>query len=257
MHWRHVLFLHWPVAGDRLQPLLPAGLQIDRYEGQAWIGVIPFTMRGVRPAALPPLPGCSAFHELNVRTYVRPVVGPARDRQPGVYFFSLDAANPLAVVVARRVYLLNYLRARMSLRLVANAVDYQSRRVHRGAPPAELACRYVPTGPTAPAEPGSLDAFLVERYCLYTADRRGAVLRVRIRHRPWLLQPAHVEIQRNTMAEGLGIELAARPERARYAARLAVVASLPRQIGQVPQRRDPQAQGAPVAPPVADSPLAV
>src|SRR5437867_5100192 len=105
MRWHDLLFLHWPVRPEIIRPLIPNGLELDTFDGAAWIGVVPFRMTGVRLRWLPPLPGISAFPELNVRTYVR-----VRDR-PGVYFFSLDAGSRTAVAMARAWFHLPYFHA--------------------------------------------------------------------------------------------------------------------------------------------------
>ncbi|MGZ4809473.1 MAG: YqjF family protein, partial [Thermoanaerobaculia bacterium] len=104
--WHHLLFLHWEIPPSELQKMLPPGLTLDTFDGKAYVGLIPFTMTGVRPILTPPLPGISSFHEVNVRTYVH-----HEGRDPGVWFFSLDAANRIAVAVARRAFHLPYFRA--------------------------------------------------------------------------------------------------------------------------------------------------
>jgi uncharacterized protein len=204
-HWRHVLFAHWPVDAGLLAARLPAGLCLDTFEGQAWIGVVPFEVRDVRIDGRPALPWLSHFPELNVRTYVT-----ARGR-PGVYFFSLDAARLLMVLAARRWYHLPYLHARMRVRVRDGEIRYTSRRIDRHAPPAELAVRYRPEGQARWAAPGSLAEWLTARYALYTADGRGRLLRGDIVHAPWLLQPVEARFPRNTMAAPLGIELEGEP----------------------------------------------
>src|SRR5436190_21397121 len=100
--WHDLLFAHWPLPPEVLRPLVPSGLTLDTFSGQAWISVVPFRMTGIRPRWLPAPPGMSATPELNVRTYV------TVDGKPGVYFFSLDAALYPAVVVARTMFRLNY-----------------------------------------------------------------------------------------------------------------------------------------------------
>src|ERR1700687_6083754 len=105
--WRDLLFAHWPVATTSLRPLVPARLRIDTFDGQAWLAVVPFRMSGVRLRGTPAMPWLSAFPELNVRTYVR------CGAKPGVWFFSLDAGNPLAVGIARAWFHLPYYRAWM------------------------------------------------------------------------------------------------------------------------------------------------
>ena len=197
--WHDLLFAHWPVKAESMRALLPEGLELDTFDGDAWVGVVPFRMSGIRLRLLPTLPWVSAFCELNVRTYV------TRDSKPGVYFFSLDAANPVAVAVARRWYHLPYFRAEMSLQENEQGLAYRSLRTHRGAPSAVFRCRYRPAGDVYRAEPGSLEHWLTERYCLYTADASGAY-RAEIHHRPWPLQPAEAEIEDNTMAAAAGIE---------------------------------------------------
>jgi uncharacterized protein YqjF (DUF2071 family) len=199
--WDRLLFAHWPVAYDALRPLIPAALEVERYEGEVWLGVVPFLMRDVHPRALPSVAGLSAFPELNVRAYVS-VGGKA-----GVYFFSLDAGNPLAVEIARRWFHLPYLRARFAIAQTGETMHYHSARIHSGAPPAELDVTYRPTRPVYASAPGSLDAFLTERYCLYTTSAHGQLLRGEIQHQRWPLQPAEAEVRRNTMAQAAGLTL--------------------------------------------------
>jgi len=199
--WYDLLFAHWPVPMETLRPRIPSALEIDTYNGQAWIGVVPFGMSRVYPRWTFPLPWLSYFLELNVRTYVR--VGD----KPGVYFFSLDAANAVAVEIARRWYQLPYFNARMSLHYESDWIRYTSQRTHAHAPPAEFKARYRPTGDVFRSQPGSLEAWLTERYCLYTVDPKGEVYRGEIHHVPWPLQPAEAEIEVNTMTEPHGIHL--------------------------------------------------
>src|SRR5262249_55787207 len=121
-NWGTLLFMHWPVDPDALNSLLPSSLSLDTFDGTAWLGVVPFWMWGIRASFLPRIPGTSAFPELNVRTYVH------YKGVPGVWFFSLDAANSLAVWGARRFYYLPYFNARMQLRRNGQTVSYSSRR---------------------------------------------------------------------------------------------------------------------------------
>ena len=197
--WNDLLFAHWPVDARMLRESMPAGLELDLYQGQAWVGVIPFHMTNVAPRAVPPLPWVSAFPELNVRTYV--TVG----RKPGVYFFSLDAGNPLAVGAARTLFHLPYFTANMRVDVVDDHVTYRSHRT--GNPPAVFDAEYEPTGPPSPPAAGSLDAFLTERYCLYAVDSAFALHRLEIHHPPWPLQPASAVIRENTMADAAGLRL--------------------------------------------------
>lgn len=202
MTWASLLFMHWPVDADALRRTLPAGVELDLHGGRAWIGVIPFTMPLVWHARLPRVPGLSAMHELNVRTYVRA----GADAQPGVWFFSLDASLAPAVWAARMFFHLNYLRAKMELRTHGSVVRYTSRRKHLGAPKALFDASWRVGEPLARAQAGSLEHFLTERYCLYTTHR-GRVLRGRIHHEPWRLREATLEARgyRSTMIEAMGI----------------------------------------------------
>jgi len=215
--WHDLLFAHWRVPEEALRVHLPPGLDLDLREDSAWLGVGPFRMSGIRPRGLPPLPGLSAFPELNLRTYV------IRDGRPGVWFFSLDATQPLAVRFARRAFHLPYMDAAMECEAEGEDIHYLSRRIHRGEPAAAFQGRYGPTGPTFQAAPGSLEHWLTERYCLYAADEAGGLLRAEIHHVPWPLQPAWADISLNTMAAPLGLELVRPPDSMLFARSLDVV----------------------------------
>lgn len=199
--WHDLLFAHWPVSVELLRPQVPAGLEIDTFNGQAWLAVVPFRMSGVRLRGTPTIPWLSAFPELNVRTYVT-----CREK-PGVWFFSLDAGNPIAVGIARRWFRLPYFRARMSCIERDGWIEYASRRTHAGATAAELRGRYRPVDTSSHPLPGTLEHFFTERYCLYALDGQGRLLRGEIHHRPWPLQRAEAEWESNSMEEQLGIKL--------------------------------------------------
>ena len=199
--WSDLLFAHWSIAPSMLRPYLPAGLALETFEGQAWLGVVPFRMSGIRPRALPEVPLLPRTDEINLRTYA------VAEGKAGVYFFSLDASSPLAVVVARHIFHLPYFNARFSIRYDGDTVDYASHRTHKGAPPGEFAASYRPNGPLFEAAPGSLERWLTERYCLYSVDRRGRLYRGDIHHRLWQLQPAAADIRQNTLAQGFGLSL--------------------------------------------------
>jgi hypothetical protein len=184
--WAELLFLHWALPAEDLARRLPPGIEVDTFEGRAYVGLVPFTMTGVRPVWAPALPWISAFHEVNVRTYVH-----RAGRDPGVWFFSLDAANPLAVLAARALWRLPYHRARMRLDRDGRGVRYASERRWPGPCPATCRIDYEPLGSPAPAVPGTLEHFLTERYILYTAAR-GRFYSGRVHHAPYPLQPARV-----------------------------------------------------------------
>jgi hypothetical protein len=203
--WAELLFLHWVVPPEQIRSLLPPGLDLDLFEGRAYIGLVPFTMTGVRPTWAPPFPPLSDFHETNVRTYVH-----CEGRDPGVWFFSLDAANAIAVRVARAVWKLPYHYARMSLRREGDAVSYSTERLWPGPLPAQCSVRYAPAGPVVPAAAGTLEQFLVERYLLY-AWSRGRLYRGQVHHAPYPLQRAEVSMLEEDMVQAAGI---ARPDEA-------------------------------------------
>jgi uncharacterized protein YqjF (DUF2071 family) len=200
--WHDLLFAHWPVGADALHTIIPPGIELDVFDdGHAWVGIVPFHMTNVAPRGVPALPWVSAFPELNVRTYVR--VG----TKPGVYFFSLDAGNPVAVGVARAMFNLPYYSASMEVSNDAGWVRFTCRRTPTDNVHAALTARYRPIGPVFAARPGSLDYFLTERYCLYTVTESFELRRLDIHHPPWPLQAAEATFEVNTMAEAAGIRL--------------------------------------------------
>jgi uncharacterized protein YqjF (DUF2071 family) len=197
--WRSLLFLHWEVPVAVLTALLPPQLTVDTFEGRAYVGLVPFTMRDVRPWWSPSVPGVSNFHELNLRTYVH-VAG----RQPGVWFFSLDAKSSLAVVLARSSWSLPYYRAAIDLTAEGDEVRYTSRRLWPGPKPAELSLHYRLGDDIGVAAAGTLEHFLVERYVLYAMTPFG-LASGRVHHRPYPLRRAQVLALRESvvMASGL------------------------------------------------------
>jgi len=198
-NWGKLLFIHLAIDAELLRSLIPSQLSVDTYDGKAWIGVVPFTMWGIRASFLPPIPGTSAFHELNVRTYVH------FKGLPGVWFFSLDAANSLAVWGARTFYYLPYFNAKMSLEQRGSRIEYSSMRNDGRGPAADLHAAWTIGECLAQARPGSLEFFLTERYCLYSYHRRQ-LYRSRIFHQPWPLQGATLDSYQSTMIQSLGVE---------------------------------------------------
>jgi hypothetical protein len=222
--WHDLLFAHWRIDPRELQGLLPAPLEIDTFDGSAWLAVVPFAMTGVRARGIPGLPRVSSFLELNVRTYAR-----YGDRA-GVYFFSLDAASPLAVAAARRWFHLPYFNAQMEMRQRDDWIDYRSRRTHRDVPPAELTISYRPAGTPAVSQPSSLEYWLIERYRLLAARPDGKILSGEIHHGPWVLQPAEADVGLNSMADWLGISLEREPDHLCFARFQNVVVWRPRLV---------------------------
>jgi uncharacterized protein len=195
--WHDLLFAHWPIAPDRMRARVPSELDLDTFDGDCWLGVVPFWVSGIRACGLPPFPGLSRFPEVNVRTYV------TSKGKPGVYFFSLDAANRPAVWAARTLYHLPYFFASMSSVERNGEIRYSSRRRES---PAEFRAVYQTTSqPRQPAK-HSLEHWLTSRYRLYTVHR-GHVYCGEIHHPPWLLQDATAEFETNTMAAAAQIDL--------------------------------------------------
>jgi uncharacterized protein YqjF (DUF2071 family) len=200
--WQDLLFAHWRLDPAQLAPSIPAPLQLDLFRGEAWIAVVPFHMAHVSPRGVPALPWVSAFPEVNVRTYVR------LGDKPGVFFFSLDATNPLAVRVARSAFHLPYYQASIAVQLTAAGDGVQRYASHRTDPrtpiaAADLVASYRATGPVFHAEEGTLEYFLTERYCLYALDTHRRVHICEIHHAPWPLQVAEATFQTNSLLGSL------------------------------------------------------
>ncbi|HVR44366.1 MAG TPA: DUF2071 domain-containing protein [Thermoanaerobaculia bacterium] len=223
--WEHLLFVHYEVEEAALRREVPDALELDRHEERSWVTIIPFRIRRSRPAFLPraaaPILPASAFVELNFRTYVR---GP--DGEAGVFFFSLDASSLLAVAAGRAVYRLPYVHARMELTVDDGAIRFSSARI---SGPEECEARYRPAGTPAPAAPGTLDHFLIERYALFAVDGTK-VSAARVRHHPYRVQSVSLETWRENLLVGRGFAPA--PFSAiHYAAALPVEVSSPFRAG--------------------------
>jgi uncharacterized protein len=206
--WSHLLFLHWRIAASQLRPLVPGALEIDTFEGDAYVGIIPFTISGTRPIIAPPLPGMSSFHETNVRTYVH-----REGRDPGVYFFSLDASSRLAVMAARAAYRLPYHYARMRFNILHGpSFDHSTNRVD-----SEARCHVVWSAGEnlRNATPGTLEFFLIERYILYSNDR-STLYSARVSHKPYPIRDATVARLDETLCEVNGMLRPQRPPLVHY-----------------------------------------
>ncbi len=219
MTWHDCAFAHWRADGELLARSLPDGAVLDRFAGEAWLSVVPFRMTGIRPTFGPVLPGFSAVAEINLRTYVR--VG----GEPGVWFFSLDAASPLLVEAARITTGLPYFRARIDTAEHARRIRYASVRTDNRGPAGRFRAQYdVPRG-AQPAEPETLSAFLHERYRFFTLRGRrlsgGAIT-----HAPWLLGELHIDIMENTLGDQIAHPLTRQPDCA-FFARIAQVRAAP------------------------------
>lgn len=197
--WSNLLFAHYPIKFEVLRKLVPEALHLDSYNGMCWIGVVPFRMSGIRLRGLPSIPGTDQFPELNVRTYV------TLDGKPGVYFFSLDAANWLAVKGAKTLYHLPYWHADMEIKNSGTNIEFKSKRLQDNE--IELACSYRPISEPFQASKGSFEEWMVERYCFYTLNSSGVPLRCDILHEPWRLQEAEAEISYNSILSKQGIDV--------------------------------------------------
>ena len=219
--WNDLLFAHWPVPAAHMAPLLPEGLQVDTFQGSAWLGVVPFWLDRIKIRGVPPIPGARSFPDLNLRTYVRDEFNGSR----GMYCFSMDASNLLAVAAARAFYHLPYYWSEMRLEHRSEReFSFYSRRRFSSSP-VIFKARYRGLGPTrklAENRSGTLEHFLTERYCLFTRNRDGQPVRANIHHVPWPLEEAEAEIERNDLAEAIGIELPDQKPVLYYSRRLAV-----------------------------------
>ncbi|MEC1259317.1 DUF2071 domain-containing protein [Bacillus swezeyi] len=195
--WNDVLFAHWPVEPETIQEKIPAALELETFNGKAWIGILPFLLTDLRARFLPPLPCISRFPELNVRTYV------TYKGVPGVYFFSLDAASRLAVLSARRFFHLPYFRADIAFEKEESRVQFSSRRADSKA---VFHARYGPLSDPFTAQKGTIEYWLTERYRLYTTHN-SRVYYEDIHHSQWALQQAETEFQQNTAAAANGLIL--------------------------------------------------
>lgn len=222
--WAELLFLHWPVDADSIRATLPPRLELDTFEGRAYVGVVPFTVREARTIWTPPLPLLSNFHEVNVRTYVRQGGG-----GPGVWFYSLDASNLLVAPAGRFLYKLPYHYAQIRFEVDEPSevgaggkrrwIRFTSRRVEGNPPDCDV--RYGPAGAPEPAAPGTLEHFLVERYVMY-AFHEGALYQARVHHVPYPQQPALVESLRESLVAAAGLTRPKGEPLAHYARELSV-----------------------------------
>jgi uncharacterized protein YqjF (DUF2071 family) len=198
--WYDLLFAHWPVPAADLRRLVPDGLSVQEYDGTSWVGVVPFRMAGVMRRPLPDLPWVSAFPELNVRLYVE------RDGKPGVWFLSLDASNPLAVWAARQFFHLPYHWAKMTHADGPDGFRFRSEREG-----VQFTATYCSVSEQFEPHPGSLEAFLAERYCLYARSPTGRLFRGHVHHAPWPLHRAEGEVEAVELLASHGLEVSGAP----------------------------------------------
>ena len=202
--WRHLSFLHWEVDPVRLTPYIPDGLELDLFEEKAYIGTIPFLMTGVRPRQAVSVPGISTFPEFNIRTYVR------QGGKAGVFFITLDAQSRVTCAYAPRAYGVPYQYTRGRVDVDGETYSWRSKRVNGGQ---ELVGSCIGTGEAMQAEPGSLEEFLFERYCLYTSHKEKLCI-AHTHHDPWVFRKGEAEVISNTLTESydLGISDVLKPD---------------------------------------------
>jgi uncharacterized protein YqjF (DUF2071 family) len=209
--WDNLLFAHWPVSVQSLRPFIPEMLELDTYDGYAWIGVIAFEMSRIRLRCLPDIPFTAPFPEINVRTYVK------ANKRPGVFFMTLDASNPFIIQAARIWYRLPYYRASMFITRDDQQVEFQSDRIGAGVSAATFRGRYRPASSLFVAKEGTIEHWLMERYVFYCQCRyTRQVYTGEIAHEPWLLQHAETDIEQNTMTHPFHIELPKTPTLSHY-----------------------------------------
>lgn len=216
-YWEELLFLHWEISKQFLDEILPRGLEADTFQGKAYVGLVPFRMKGVRPIFLPPLPWVSYFSELNVRTYVK------TQGKPGVYFFSLDAENRIVVEVARKFFYLPYLNAKMRFKRKGIKKDFHCTRIDPRANPGEFHATYFPSSKIYQSKQNTLENWLTERYCLYSMDSERRIYRGEVHHLPWSLQKAEFDISHNTILKNHNIPVLEREPLAHYSESLKVI----------------------------------
>jgi uncharacterized protein len=216
--WNDVLFLHFAAPRDELERLLPARLQIDAYAGWAWVSYVFFQLK-LRPAWVPFVPPFSSLLELNVRTYVR------YRGQPGIYFLSMHSDNRWAIRAARLLTPLDYQPARMSYQAEAGGwrraecqatTPLARREYSHGLSANRLAARFRIRGAPAPAIPGSLDAWLLERYRLFVGRGDGALSTADVEHFPWQVSPVDAFVADNSIADPLGLSFSPAQDAAHF-----------------------------------------
>lgn len=201
--WAHLSLLHWKVDADQIQKLLPPELIVDTFDGDAYVGLVPFTMHDIRMRNLPKIPTAHRFHETNVRTYVH-----HNGRQPGVWFFSLDAQSRLAVAGARFMFGLPYHFSRMELAQQGEGWRYQMTRVSDQAT-SEVSTTF--DQPFEVAKPRSLESFLIDRYLLYS-KRRGELVTGRVWHPRYQICAATAKDVSDELVRLAGFEVNSAPD---------------------------------------------
>jgi uncharacterized protein len=217
--WNDLLLAHWPLPASTIAPLLPEGLQVDMFQSSAWLGIIPFWLDRIKVRGIPPVPGLRSFPDLCLRTYVRE----EQTGAPGVYCLSLDGNKLLAAAMGRALYCLPYYWAEMHLKQQTERdfLFYSRRRFTNRS--VQFKALYRGLGPTRKSVDycaGSLEYFLMERYCLYSSNRARQLIRTNLNHVCWPLEEAEAEIERNDLAAAIGIQLPEQKPVLHYARRM-------------------------------------
>jgi uncharacterized protein YqjF (DUF2071 family) len=237
--WNDLLFAHFAVDPQTLRRLVPDAFTLDLYDGAAWLTVSPFCTSHMRPSGVPPVPGISHFPQVRLRTYVT-MIDKAGQVKPGVFYFSVDAANLSAVWFARMFFRMQCWHSAIRVsgatiharKPTERTIHFRSSRLHGPTAiggPAKFEVIYAPEGEPERARRGSLDEFLTERYCVYSMNREK-FYRSEIHHQPWPLQQASVEIRENSIADPLGLALPAKPDVCHFSRSLKMLAWAPERI---------------------------
>ena len=205
VRWTDLLLASWPVAAERLRPLVPAGLEIDAFDNTGWLSIVPFNAVDMHFRDLPPIPGQADFCELNLRTYVR--LGEVR----AVFFLSLDCPGKLADLIGAHLFDLPFKEARMQIAATGSGYHVDCQRLPADGASPSFVADYAPTGSAATPVAGTLEDFLTSRFTLFVGERSGALLRADIAHQPWMVQPATLSIDVNTFPQTVGLTLAGAP----------------------------------------------
>lgn len=222
--WRDLAYIHWRFEPAVVKELLPPGLEVDTFDGSAWVGLIPFSMRGITVPHMPPVPYFGSFPEINVRTYVR------REGVPGVWFFSLDVNRLIPAVVARTTYLLPYCWGRAS-NLIEDGVLRS--KVERRWPSRAHSATAVEIGTAIPRS-DDLAVFLSARWGLYSRGLFGGLMYAPVDHEPWRLHTAHLQSIDQNIVQAAGLPTPTGEAHVMFSPGVSVRIGRPRRVGRRP-----------------------
>jgi len=205
MTWRDLLFASWRVPVEMLRPHVPPAHAIDTFDGSAWVTMVPMRVTGMHWRGVPPIQGIDTLRELNLRTYT------TRNGKPGVYFLSIECPSVFNDWMAQHCFGVPYYEAQIATYSDGSSFRFAAERTQKDKPPAAFFANFSPTGETFSPQPGTLEQFLVERYCLYFVKDRS-IYRGDIHHDDWKLQLAETQIDVNTVPGAAGLDLPAKPD---------------------------------------------